>query len=221
METTRTEKDMIQSHPAEVLREYGPFPGINDVSGVTFDGTQVWFGRGEALVALDPKSGTVLRELPVMADAGTAFDGRYLWQLADARIQKIDPGTGRVISTIPAPAEGRDSGLAWAEGMLWVGEYRARKIHQIDAETGAILRTITSDRFVTGVSWSNGDLWHATLEDEKSEIRRVDPQSGEVLERLELPEGIVVSGMETDGHGTFYCGGTSTGKVRAVRQARR
>lgn len=220
MKTTRKTESKTQK--AEVVREYGPFPGIDDVAGVTYDGNQIWFARGKGLVALDPASGKINRELAIQADAGTAFDGRHLWQLADDRIQKVDPHTGKVITTIPAPAEGRDSGLTWAEGTLWVGEYRARKIHQIDAETGAILRTIESDRFVTGVSWSNGELWHATMEEEQSEIRRVEPETGEVLERLELPAGVVVSGMETDGAGTFYCGGgSSSGKVRAVRKSRR
>jgi len=219
MKTTR--KSAGKAGKAEVVREYGPFPGIDKINGVTFDGTQVWFARGETLVALDPESGALIRELAVAADAGTAFDGRYLWQLADARIQKIDPHTGKVISSIPAPAQGRDSGLTWAEGTLWVGEYRARKIHQIDAATGAILRTIESDRFVTGVSWANGELWHATLEDEQSEIRQIAPETGEVLQRLELPAGVTVSGLETDGNGVFYCGGTTSGKVRSVRKARR
>jgi glutamine cyclotransferase len=108
--------------------------------------------------------------------------------------------------------------LTWAEGTLWVGEYRARKIHQIDPETGAILRTIESDRFVTGVSWVNGELWHGTMEDERSDLRRVDPETGEVLERLEMPAGVVVSGLEADGAGVFYCGGSTSGKVRAVRK---
>jgi glutamine cyclotransferase len=208
----------IKSRPAEVVREYGPFPGMNKVNGVTFDGAHVWFGRGESMVEMDPAGGTVVRELPVAADAGTAFDGRYLWQLADARIQKVDPRTGEVVATLPAPAQGRDSGLTWAEGTLWVGEYRARKIHQIDVETGAILRTIESDRFVTGVSWVNGELWHATMEAEQSDLRRIDPETGEVLDRLELPAGIGVSGLESDGAGLFYCGGGTSGKVRAVRK---
>ncbi len=212
----RTRKSKAQ--PAEVIREYGPYPGLQHIHGVTFDGTQVWFARGDGLAAIDPKSGALVREIAVTAEAGTAFDGEHLWQLADDRIQKIDPHSGRVISTIPAPAKGRDSGLTWAEGTLWVGEYRARKIHQIDAETGQILRTIESDRFVTGVSWANDELWHGTLEDECSEIRRVEPQTGKLLERLELPPGVLVSGLETDGQGTFYCGGTSSGKVRAVRR---
>lgn len=213
-----TTKRKSKTREAEILREYGPYPGMHDIAGVTFDGEQVWFARGEGIVALDPKSGKLVREIAVAADAGTAFDGEYLWQLADARIQKIDPRSGKVVATLPAPAEGRDSGLTWAEGTLWVGEYRARKIHQVDAETGAILRTIESDRFVTGVSWVNGELWHATMEAERSELRRVDPKTGKVLEQYAMPAGVTVSGLEGDGAGVFYCGGDSSGKLRAVRK---
>lgn len=214
MNTTRKSKP----RQAQILREYGPFPGMDQVGGVTFDGAHVWFARGESLVALDPESGKLVRELPVAADAGTAFDGEYLWQLADARIQKIDPRTAQVVATIPAPSNGRDSGLTWAEGRLWVGEYRARKIHQVDPGTGAILNTIESDRFVTGVTWVNHELWHGTWEGDDSELRRVDPKTGEVLERLAMPAGTIVSGLEADGAGVFYCGGGPSGKVRAVRK---
>ena len=220
MKTTTARKNKTDTQRAEILREYGPFPGMDHIHGVTYDGTQVWFARGESIVALNPKSGAVVREIAVPAEAGTAFDGTYLWQLAEDRIQKVDPRSGQVVATIPAPAHGRDSGLAWAEGTLWVGEYRARRIHQIDAKTGAILRTIESDRFVTGVSWIKGDLWHGTLEAEQSELRRVNPETGEVLERLEMPAGVTVSGLEGDGSGVFYCGGASSGKLRAVRKPR-
>jgi len=213
-----TTKQKTKSRPAEILREYGPYPGMERVHGVTFDGKNIWFARGESLVALDPQSGAVVRELPIAADAGTAFDGRYLWQLADSRIQKVDARSGEVVATLPAPSQA--SGLAWAEGTLWVGEYRARRIHQLDAATGAVLRTIESDRFVTGVSFVGGELWHGTLEAERSEIRHVDPRTGEVLERLEMPAGAIVSGLESDGAGVFYCGGGSSGKVRAVRKPR-
>src|SRR3546814_6476848 len=92
------------------------------------------------------QSGKTVRSIDVAAHAGTAFDGRHLFQIAEDRIQKIDPQTGRVLATIPAPGGGGDSGLAWAEGTLWVGQHRGRKIHQIDPETGAVLRTIESDR---------------------------------------------------------------------------
>src|SRR2546426_7208007 len=218
MKITTTRKNKTKAQGAEILREYGPYPGMDHIHGVTFDGAQVWFARGESIVALNSESGALVRELPVTAEAGTAFDGEYLWQIADARIQKVDPRSGEVVATIPAPAHGRDSGLTWAEGTLWVGEYRARKIHQIDAKTGDILRTIESDRFVTGVSWVGGELWHGTLEDERSDLRRVDPENGEVLERLEMPAGITVSGLEADGKDLFFCGGATSGKVRAVRR---
>jgi glutamine cyclotransferase len=205
---------------AEVLREYGPFPGVDQVHGVTFDGQNVWVAAGETLNAFDPDSGKAVRSIDVAAHAGTAFDGQHIFQIAENRIQKIDPKTGRVLATIPAPGGGGDSGLTWAEGTLWVGNYRQRKIHQIDPETGAVLRTIESNRFVTGVTWSDGELWHATWEGDESELRRVDPQTGEVLEQLDLPPGVGVSGLEAGGD-RFFCGGGRSGKVRAVRRPRR
>ena len=203
---------------AEVLREYGPFPGADRVNGVTYDGRSVWFGAGDKLIAFDPASGKTLRSIDVAAHAGTAFDGQHLFQLAEDRIQKIDPKTGRVLATIPAPGRGGDWGLTWAEGTLWVGQYRDRKIHQIDPATGAILRTIESNRFVTGVTWIDGELWHATWEGDESELRRVDPRTGKVLESVEMPPGVNISGLESDGVDQFFCGGGQSGKVRAVRR---
>ena len=205
---------------AEIVREYGPFPGANRVDGATYDGEHVWFASGDRLNAFDPASGNAVRTIDVAAHAGTAFDGKHLFQIADDRIQKIDPKSGRVLSTIPAPGGGGDSGLAWAEGSLWVGHYRGRKIHQIDPDTGAILRTIESNRFVTGVTWVEGELWHATLEGDASDLRRVDPRTGEVLERIDMPHGIHVSGLESNGGDQFFCGGGKSGKVRTVRRPR-
>jgi len=205
---------------AEIVREYGPFPEVEQVHGLTYDGRNVWFASGEKLIALDPATGKTMRSIAVAAHAGTAFDGEHLFQIAENRIQKIDPRTGSVVDTIPAPGGGGDSGLAWAEGTLWVGEYRERKIHQVDPQTGAILRTIESSRFVTGVTWVDGELWHGTWESEASDLRRIDPETGEVLETIEMPAGAGVSGLESDGAGQFFCGGGNSGTIRAVRRPR-
>ena len=182
------------------------------MGGVTYDGQHVWFAAGDKLNAFDPASGKMLRSIDVAAHAGTAFDGQHLFQLAEDRIQKIDPKTGRVLATIPAPGGGGDSGLTWAEGTLWVGQYRERKIHQVDPQTGAILRTIESNRFVTGVTWIDGELWHGTWEGDESDLRRVDSRTGEVLERLEMPPGVGVSGLESDGGDQFFCGEARAGR---------
>jgi glutamine cyclotransferase len=206
---------------AEIVREYGPFPGVERVNGVTYDGERVWIATGDRLNAIDPANGKTLRSIDVAAHAGTAFDGQHLYQIAKDRIHKIDPQTGHVLATIPAPGGGGDAGLAWAEGTLWVGQYRDRKIHQIDPQTGAILRTIESKRFVTGVTWVEGELWHATWEGDESDLRRIDPRTGDVLETLDMPAGIGVSGLESDGGDQFFCGGGGSGKVRAVRRPRR
>ena len=210
---------MIESR-AEIVREYGPFPRVAHVHGVTYDGQHVWIASGDRLNAFDPESGRMLRSLDVAGDAGTAFDGKHLFQMVGDRIQKIDPKTGRVLATIPAPDGAGDSGLTWAEGSLWVGRYRDRKIYQIDPETGEILRTIESDRLVTGVTWIDGELWHGTWEGDDSDLRRIDPRTGEVLERIVMPRGMNVSGLESDGGDQFFCGG-GTGKVRTVRRRKK
>jgi outer membrane protein assembly factor BamB len=214
---TDKQRSAPPARAAEIVREYGPFEGA-PVHGVTHDGHHVWAATGDKLLAFDPESGVPTRTLARPCDAGTAFDGKYLYQIAEARIDKIDPASGDVVASIPAPGNGSDSGLTWAEGSLWVGQYRDRKIHRIDPETGAVLRSIECKQFVTGVTWVDGELWHGTWEGDESDIRRIDPASGAVLERLTMPSGAGVSGLESDGAGLFYCGGGPSGKVRAVRR---
>jgi glutamine cyclotransferase len=204
---------------ANIVREYGPFPDVATVHGVSYDGTNIWIATGPSLDAIDPASGRTVRKLSVPAHAGTAFDGQYLFQISGDRIQKVDPESGEVIASVPTP-EGGASGMAWAEGSLWVGQHRNRKIHQVDPESGAILRTIESNRFVTGVTWAGDELWHGTWEADQSELRRIDPNSGEVLEQIDMPPGVAVSGLESNGGDTFFCGGGGSGKVRAVRRPR-
>ena len=156
----------------------------------------------------------IVREYGPFADVkqvgGVTWDGERIWA-----------ATGQILATIPAPGGGRDSGLAWAEGTLWVGQHRERKIHQIDPETGAILRTLDSNRFVTGVTWVDGELWHGVQEGGESDVRRIDPATGEILEQLDLPAGFDLSGLESDGDDQFFCGGAASGRLLAVSRPRR
>jgi glutamine cyclotransferase len=222
MSTTTSKPARTAAQVAEVVREYGPFDGVPPIHGITHDGRHVWVATGSKLIAFDPAdAGRPSRTLDCVCDAGTAFDGTHLYQIAEARIDKIDPATGEIVASIPAPGQGRDSGLAWSDGSLWVGQWRDRKILQIDPETGAVLHSIESNRFVTGVAWVDGELWHGTWEGDASELRRIDPANGAVLEQLTMPAGTGVSGLESDGADLFYCGGGPSGKVRAVGRPKR
>lgn len=207
----------MKTSNANIIREYGPFADFDTVHGVTFDSQHLWLATGEQLVALDPDSGDPVRSIDASADAGTAFDGQHLFQISDNHIRKIDPQSGHVLDTIPAP-EGGCSGMAWGEGLLWVGQHRNRRIHQIDPQTGEILHTLESNRFVTGVTWLEDELWHGTWEDDESTLRQVNAQTGEVLEQIDMPAGIGVSGLESNGRDHFFCGGGNSGKVRVVRR---
>jgi streptogramin lyase len=172
------------------------------------------------LQAIAP-DGTVGRSLAVKAEAGTAFDGRHLYQIAGGKIQKVDPTSGEIVAVIPMPENTDFAGLTWAEGALWVAEYRGRRIQKIDPETGRVLRVVQSDRMVTGITFAEGELWHGVMEPGQAEIRRIDPDSGEVFESLALPDGQVVSGLEYDGEGRFYAGGGGSGRLRVIRRPKR
>lgn len=218
--TAPTKKPSTTDTPAaaEVVGEYGPF-GDGGIHGVTFDGDLVWFARTGEIVAFDPAKEAVVKRLAVPADAGTAFDGENLYQIAGEEILVVRPSDGRVLRKIPAPGKGKDSGMAYADGYLWVGAYRESKIHQVDVKTGEVVKTLSSDRWVTGVSCVDGALWHATTSDDgkPGEIRRL-AADGTIEESLVVPDGVFVSGLEGAKDGTFWCGGGSSGKLRKMRK---
>ena len=214
--------DMIERE-AEILSEH-TLDGVAGVSGVSHDGHLVWLvNRGtQRLEALDPDTGAVERRLAgLRVGSGLTFDGNHLWGCDGDKILEIEPESGEVLRTIDVPPGG--SGLAWAEGALWLGQYRDRKILKIDPETGEVLETLSSDRLVTGVTWVDGQLWHGAWEKDDephvTELRRVDESDGRVLEVISMGDELLTSGVEADGEGRLWCGDSASGRVRAVRRA--
>jgi outer membrane protein assembly factor BamB len=217
--STQTSNDRTRHEEAEVAREYVPFADRGHVHGVTFDGKLVWFARNDEVVAFDPATERVVKRFPVpSANAGTAFDGKHLYQLAKNEIVVLDPSDGRIVRKFSAPADGDASGMAWADGYLFIGQFRESRIHKVDAKTGEVVKTLMSDRFVTGVSCVDGELWHgAGFDGKPSELRHVSGD-GTVIETLQVPvEGI--AGVEAAPDGGFWCGGEK-GTLRLVRRKR-
>ena len=164
---------------AEIIARLGPSPGSTASTASPMTASACGFAAGDRLNAFDPASGKTLRSIDVAAHAGTAFDGRHLFQIAEDRIQKIDPETGRVLS---------DNSGAWRRRRLLgspgpkersgSGNIGTGRSTRSIPRPGAILRTIESNRFVTGVTWVDGELWHGTWEGDESDLRRIDPASG-------------------------------------------
>ncbi len=206
---------------AEIIREYGPFPGVDSVAGVSHDGQHVWFASGDKLNALDPASGKIQRTIDVAAHAGTAFDGQHLFQIAEEAHPEDRPEDRSGACHDPRarrrrqlrPRVGRRNALGGAASGAEDPSGRSRNGGDPSHHRVQPLR-----------HWGHLDrrrLWHGTWERDESELRRVDPQSGDVLETLEMPPGVNVSGLEADGGDRFFCGGGNSGKVRAVRRPRR
>ncbi|HVH46391.1 MAG TPA: glutamine cyclotransferase [Labilithrix sp.] len=216
--STMTTKQSTKTRKAEaeVVREYVPIDD-RDIHGVTFDGKLVWFARNDEVVAFDPEAGNVVRRYDVpSANAGTAYDGEHIYQLAKGEIVVLHPSDGRVVRKLPAPGKGEDSGMAWGDGYLWIGQYSRSKIHKVDPKTGEVVKTFTSDRFVTGVSCIDGALWHGAHGDQKPcELRRL-AADGTVEETLTVPVQMI-AGVEGTPEGDFWCAGEK-GKLRLVRR---
>lgn len=207
----------VRRSEAKVIHEYVPLDE-QSIHGVTFDGKRVWFARDDELVAFDPATEKVVARHQVpRAGAGTAFDGKHLYQLAKEEILVVQPSDGKVVRRLPAPARGNNSGMAYADGYLFIGQFREARIHKVDAKTGEVVKTLTSDRFVTGVSCVDGALWHGASDDGKPcELRRL-AADGTVEETLEVPV-THIAGVEANGEGAFWCAGEK-GKLRLVRKS--
>ena len=203
--------------PASVVREFMPIDE-GSIHGVTFDGTLVWFARNDELIAFDPASEKVVKKHSIpAANAGTAFDGKHLYQLAGPDIFVIEPSDGKIVRKLAAPTAGQNSGMAYADGFLWIGQYRDSRILKVDATTGEVVKTLSSDRFVTGVSCVEGALWHGAVSEGMSpELRRL-AADGTVEETLTVPVEMI-AGVESNGRGQFWCAG-SKGKLRLVKKA--
>ena len=199
-----------------------PFPDADQVHGVTFDGQHVWFASGDKLNAFDPASGEIVRSIDVAAHAGTAFDGRHLFQIAEDRIQKIDPATGRVLATIPAPGGGGDSGLAWAEGTLWVGQHRGAEDPSDRSRNrrDPAHHRIQPLRHRRDLGRRRAVARHLGRRRERSAARR-SANAERCWSGSRCRRAPACRGSKSDGGDRFFCGGGSSGKVRAVRRPKR
>jgi hypothetical protein len=194
----------IQHSRADIIQRATPIAGRR-IHGVTYDGKLVWYAADTEIVGYNPETDRVTTRLTVPATAGTAYDGRYFYQIAGAEILVVDRES-RIVRRLPAPNGTDDSGMAYADGYLWVGQYKAAKIHQIDAQTGEIVKTLTSDRYVTGVSCVDGDVWHGVDEEGgPSELRALAPD-GSIREVIRFDSPVSIAGIESDGQGGFWCG---------------
>ncbi len=218
MEATEPPTPGPDLESVEIERTYGPFEGARGAFGVAHDGLHLWVAGGDGIRAVDPGSGEVVGIAQVNADAGTAYDGRWLYQLSEGFILRVDPKTGTEVGRVPAPCQEGHSGMAWANGSLWIGEYRGGRIHRVDPATGEVQSVVQTQRYVTGIAWVGPHLWHGSAGAGRADVDHLDEASGQALRRLQLPEGLAVAGVAVDPEGRMYCAGGSDGLVRLISE---
>jgi hypothetical protein len=121
--------------------------------GLTWDGASVWItvaGNVNKLVKVDPLTGQVARSMSAPTELGPSdldFDGSDLWlSSGTGSIFQIDRTTGgiKLQFATGASSYGRDNGIAYRTGEIWVGDLFGGMEVQ-DPTTGALLATATHD----------------------------------------------------------------------------
>jgi hypothetical protein len=173
--------------PAEIVREYGPFPAPT-----------TWPASPTTASASGPPPAPADRLRPrqrrAHAHAGLRRRRRHRLRrqapLPDRRVahRQDRPRHRQGAGVDPGARQRQRLGPDLGRGQPVGGPVPRPQDPPDRPEDRRHQRTIESNRFVTGVTWVDGELWHGTWEGDESEMRRIDPQSGAVLERLEMPQ---------------------------------
>ena len=172
-------------------------------SPVAFGAGSVWISRagdgGGTVLRLDPDTDEVTREIPVEWPLNIAFGQGTVWVAGDSgTVYRIDPESDAVVGETRV-SDGYIRDLAVGEKAVWVtgetspsGETTGppgSELVRLDPGTGEVTARIpvnTSDERgdgAGGVAVGEGAVWVTGAE---GEVRRVDPETGAVVERLNL-----------------------------------
>ena len=124
-----------------------------------------WAGDPDLFVEIDPKSGAVLKRIsPTSEVRAYAVAGNDLWEVGNRTLAKIDINLGAEVARYPLPRDpalpGAQTGVAVAEGSIWVTRGGLNEVLRVDPATGRVVRryegvtgavTIAID---AGVAWT-------------------------------------------------------------------
>lgn len=162
---------LAHEHPTDALEQTGVLSqSLGSVSGLAYDGSALWVtldGR-PSILRVDPQSGRITRSIRFATGdtGGNAWDGRVLWQIAyrERAIYRVDVASGRYERAFPSPGEGMCSGMTFDGRHLWVANFDAGKVFQIDPRAqGRVVRTIAGHLESTGLAWDGRYLWSGLL----------------------------------------------------------
>ena len=180
----------------------------------------VWFAAGDKLNALDPASGNTVRSIDVAAPCRHRV--RRPAPVPDRRRphpqdRSAHRPRARAPSLPPAAAATRGwPGPKARSGSASTASARSTRSIPRPARSCAPSSPTASSPASRGSTASCGTAPGKATRANCALI----PATGEVLERLEMPAGVGVSGLESDGGDRFFCGGGPSGRLRTVRRPR-
>jgi hypothetical protein len=173
------------------------------------------------------EDGSVLSEIQTESihGSGITFGNGALWIASTWALKtlKVDPKTGKTLASFDEPGAGMPKfgkptrpsgahGLKWVDGKIWMAMPPAEKIHLVNPESGAVIRSIPGPGIRThGLAWDGAYLWCAESID--CAIYKLDPSDGRPLAKIQLskddPE---LHGLDL-WKGAFWYSDASTGWI--------
>lgn len=173
----------------------------DDQVGVAHDAIWTVGFRGTNLVQVSTNRNEIVSDVPITSSALFIGDGE-VWSMSPVgfipgpkqmELNRIDPAAGepRLVAEIPPNGD-----IAVGLGGVWV--VAGADLQLIDPVSGKIIRTLSVS--VIRLNVACGSLWGWQLTAESDWVlERLDPESGAILDRFELPDGVRQQLVEIDG----------------------
>jgi DNA-binding SARP family transcriptional activator/DNA-binding beta-propeller fold protein YncE len=149
-----------------------------------------WAGNPDVFVEIDPGSGTVLKRISPTSDVRAyVVTGNALWEVGDATLAEIDIDLSAEVRRYPLPRDpklpGGQTGVAAADGSLWVTRGGLDEVLRIDPHAGRVVRVYSGVPGAVSIAVDAGSAWTIS---HFSGVSVLDLATGKVV-RASIPVG--------------------------------
>jgi DNA-binding SARP family transcriptional activator/ABC-type transport system substrate-binding protein len=153
----------------------------------------LWVTEPDAaeIVRIDPATGSIDDRIPIVGTPGPiAFAGGAVWvtDVFGARVLRIDPATDRVVQSVDLGSRRADAIAGWGD-RLWVADVTENALVELDAASGAKLRTILLAHRPSALLADGRTIWVASYD--AGVVDAVDRRSGGTVASLRVGNGPV------------------------------
>ena len=159
------------------------------------DGASCALSNRTLLKRLDPRTGEEVAAVPlenfptntteVVVVAGSVWVSSASGEAG--AVLRVDPETNWVVERISVPADS-PTGLAFGHGSVWITSSGHGMVSRVDPQTGEVAAKIEIGRGAVDIAAdeSSGDVWVASVSEDRKQLSRVDPATNRVVAEIPI-----------------------------------